>query len=99
MFVSHELMQRLNAKIYAEARRLGVKWVLGGECGHMWRGLHQYMNTLNGPPDFLAPPGSPVTGTVFSNARSACAVPVYFLGTRKLSSHRVNLVDTGIPMG
>ena len=76
MFASHELMQRLNAKIYAEARRLGVKWVLGGECGHMWRVLHQYMNTLNGPPDFLEPPVSPVTGTVFSNARSACAVHI-----------------------
>jgi len=76
MFASHELMQRLNAKIYLEAKRLGVKWVLGGECGHMWRVLHQYMNTLNGPPDFLEPPVSPVTGTVFANARSACAVHI-----------------------
>ena len=34
----HEMIKRLNSKIYAEARRLGVKWILGGECGHMWRG-------------------------------------------------------------
>ena len=49
LFSSHRLMKQLNAKIYAEARRLGVKWILGGECGHMWRVLHQYMDTMNGP--------------------------------------------------
>ena len=43
------MMKRLNAKIYHEAKRLGVKWILGGECGHMWRVLHQYMDTMNGP--------------------------------------------------
>ena len=37
LFTSHEMIKRLNAKIYAEAKRLGVKWILGGECGHMWR--------------------------------------------------------------
>jgi len=31
-FTSHEMMKRLNAKMYAEAKRLGVKWILGGEC-------------------------------------------------------------------
>jgi ferredoxin len=36
-FTSHETMKRLNSKMYAEAKRLGVKWILGGECGHMWR--------------------------------------------------------------
>ena len=61
-------MKRLNAKIYAEAKRLGVKWILGGECGHMWRVLHQYMDTMNGPADFLEVPVSPVTGTRFENA-------------------------------
>jgi len=25
-------MKRLNIKMYAEAKRLGVKWILGGEC-------------------------------------------------------------------
>jgi Fe-S oxidoreductase len=67
-FHSHEMMKRLNAKIYAEAQRLGVKWILGGECGHMWRVLHQYMATMNGPADFLEPPVSPVTGTRFDFA-------------------------------
>jgi Fe-S oxidoreductase len=75
-FVSYELMKRLNAKIYAEARRLGVKWVLGGECGHMWRVLHQYMDTMNGPVDFLEEPVSPITGTKFSNAASTKTVHI-----------------------
>jgi len=70
LFTSAEALKRLNAKIYAEAKRLGVKWILGGECGHMWRVINQYMDTLNGPADFLEVPRSPITGTVFENARS-----------------------------
>jgi Fe-S oxidoreductase len=70
LFHSTETMKRLNNKIYHEAKRLGVKWILGGECGHMWRVLHQYMDTLNGPADFLEVPKSPITGTIFDNARS-----------------------------
>ncbi|MBR9979547.1 MAG: (Fe-S)-binding protein [Desulfatitalea sp.] len=69
-FTSHETMKRLNAKMYLEARRLGVKWILGGECGHMWRVIHQYMDTMNGPADFLETPVNPITGTVFQNAAS-----------------------------
>ena len=76
LFASHDLAKRLNAKIYAEARRLGVKWILGGECGHMWRVLHQYMDTMNGPAPFLEVPVSPVTGTRFEHARSTKAVHV-----------------------
>jgi [DsrC]-trisulfide reductase subunit K len=69
-FTSHEMAKRLNAKMYAEAKRLGVKWILGGECGHMWRVLNQYMDTWNGPADFLEEPVSPITGTKFENAKS-----------------------------
>ena len=76
LFTSAEMMKRLNAKIYAEAKRLGVKWILGGECGHMWRVLHQYMDTMNGPADFLEVPRSPITGTVFENARSTKMVHI-----------------------
>jgi Fe-S oxidoreductase len=70
------MIKRLNAKVYAEARRLGVKWILGGECGHMWRVLHQYMDTMNGPADFLQEPVSPITGTRFENARSTKMVHI-----------------------
>jgi Fe-S oxidoreductase len=76
LFHSSELAKRLNAKIYAEAKRLGVKWILGGECGHMWRVLHQYMDTMNGPADFLEKPVSPVTGTPFDNACSTKMVHI-----------------------
>jgi Fe-S oxidoreductase len=76
LFTSHEMIKRLNAKIYAEAKRLGVKWILGGECGHMWRVLHEYMDTMNGPADFLQEPVSPITGTRFENARSTKMVHI-----------------------
>jgi Fe-S oxidoreductase len=69
LFTSADMMKRLNAKIYAEAKRLGVKWILGGECGHMWRVIHQYMATMNGPADNLEVPVSPITGTRFEHAR------------------------------
>jgi Fe-S oxidoreductase len=36
----------------------------------MWRVLHQYMDTMNGPADFLEVPVSPATGTRFDHARS-----------------------------
>jgi Fe-S oxidoreductase len=75
-FHSAELAKRLNAKIYSEAKRLGVKWILGGECGHMWRVIHQYMDTFNGPADFLEEPFSPITATHFENARSAKMVHI-----------------------
>jgi Fe-S oxidoreductase len=75
-FTSHEMAKRLNAKMYAEAKRLGVKWILGGECGHMWRVLNQYMDTWNGPADFLEKPVSPITGTKFENANSTKMVHI-----------------------
>ncbi|MCU0539282.1 MAG: (Fe-S)-binding protein [Desulfobacterales bacterium] len=75
-FTSHETMKRLNAKMYAEAKRLGVKWILGGECGHMWRVINQYMDTMNGPADFLDVPVNPITGTRFESARSTKMVHI-----------------------
>ena len=70
-FTSNDMAKRLNSKIYAEAKRLGVKYIIGGECGHMWRVIHQYMDTWNGPADFLETPVSPITGTKFENARAS----------------------------
>ena len=76
LFTSNEMMKKLNGKMYAEAERLGVKWILGGECGHMWRVINQYMDTMNGPADFLEVPKSPITGTVFDNAASTKMVHI-----------------------
>jgi Fe-S oxidoreductase len=69
-FTSMEMAKRLHTKIYEEAKRLKVKWIIGGECGHMWRVWHQYHNTWYGPVDFLEEPVSPITGTKFENAKS-----------------------------
>jgi len=76
LFTSNEIMKKLNGKMYHEAERLGVKWILGGECGHMWRVVNQYMDTMNGPADFLEEPVSPITGTKFENAKSTKMVHI-----------------------
>jgi [DsrC]-trisulfide reductase subunit K len=91
LFSSHEMMKRLNAKIYAEAKRLGVKWILGGECGHMWRVVHQYMDTLNGPTDFLEEPVSPITGTRFENARATKMVHICEFTSDLIHNNRLKL--------
>jgi Fe-S oxidoreductase len=78
-FTSHEMMKRLNAKMYMEAKRLGVKWILGGECGHMWRVINQYMGTMNldlAEGSNLEEPVSPITGTKFENAKSTKMVHI-----------------------
>ena len=90
-FISHDLMKALNAKIYTEAKRLGVKWILGGECGHMWRVLHQYMDTMNGPADFLEVPVSPVTGTKFDNTRSTKMVHICEFTADLIKNNKINL--------
>ena len=81
-FTSHEMMKRLNSKMYAEAKRLGVKWIIGGECGHMWRVCNQYMDTMTGPADFLEVPKSPITGTVFENAKSHKMIHIWLSSPR-----------------
>jgi Fe-S oxidoreductase len=91
LFTSHEMMKRLNAKIYVEAKRLGVKWILGGECGHMWRVLHQYMDTMNGPADFLEQPVSPITGTRFENASATRMVHIAEFSADLIANRRLKL--------
>jgi Fe-S oxidoreductase len=91
LFTSHEMMKRLNAKIYAEAKRLGVKWVLGGECGHMWRVIHQYMDTVNGPADFMETPVSPLTGTVFDHAKSTKMIHVVEFTADLIKNNKITL--------
>lgn len=78
LFTSLEMMKRLNSKMYYEAERLGVKWILGGECGHMWRVVHQYMGThwANSIPGNLEKPVSPITGTRFEHANAVKMVHI-----------------------
>ena len=94
LFHSPELTKRLNAKIYAEAKRLGVRWILGGECGHMWRTIHQYMDTFNGPADFLEEPVSPITGTPFENAKSTKMVHICEFTSDLIYNNALNLDKT-----
>ena len=96
LFASPELMKRLNAKIYAEAKRLGVKWILGGECGHMWRVIHQYMDTMNGPADFLEVPTSPITGTRFTHARSTKMVHIAEFTADLIAHGRSSSIQRGM---
>ncbi len=90
-FVSHDLMKSLNMKIYAEAKRLGVKWIIGGECGHMWRVLHQYMDTINGPADFLEVPVSPITGTKFDFAKSTKMIHICEFTADLIKNNKIKL--------
>ncbi len=91
LFHSAEMMKRLNAKMYMEAKRLGVKWILGGECGHMWRVIHQYMDTVNGPADFLEVPVSPITGTRFEHAASTKMIHIAEFTADLIKHGKLNL--------
>ena len=91
-FTSAEMMKKLNAKMYAEAERLGSKWILGGECGHMWRVINQYMDTMNGPtPAKMTTPVSPITGTVFQNAASTKMVHIAEFTADLIHHNKLNL--------
>ena len=91
-FVSFDMAKKLNAKMYAEAERLGSKWILGGECGHMWRVVNQYMATYNGPtPPNLEQPVSPITGTVFKNAAATKMVHIAEFTADLIHHDKLNL--------
>jgi len=90
-FTSIEMAKRLHYKVYAEAKRLKVKWILGGECGHMWRLWHQYLNTWHGPADFLEVPVSPITGTRFEHARASKLVHVVEFTADLIRHGKLNL--------
>ena len=54
MFIgSYEHMRRIARRIREAARRLGVRRIVFGECGHAWRAAYSFLNTLAGPWDFL----------------------------------------------
>ncbi len=91
-FTSADMMKKLNAKMYAEAERLGSKWILGGECGHMWRVVHQYMETMNGPtPACMETPRNPITGTVFHHAAATKMVHITEFTADLIKHNKLNL--------
>ncbi len=76
-WLNYEHMKKINRKVYEEAVRLGVKWILGGECGHMYRVVQAFMATMNGDlAEKLEVPQSPFTGTVFENAAATKVVHI-----------------------
>ena len=52
---NYDHMKTINKRIWDAARELRVKRVIAGECGHAWRVLYSFSNSLNGPFDFLDP--------------------------------------------
>ncbi|MBF0142349.1 MAG: (Fe-S)-binding protein [Magnetococcales bacterium] len=56
MFIgSFDQKRKIAARIAKQARELGVKRLVVGECGHAWRVAYSFWNTLAGPWDFLDP--------------------------------------------
>lgn len=56
LFFSYPELQKINRRLLEAARALRVKRLVIGECGHAWRAAQAFMDTLNGPVDFLEPP-------------------------------------------
>lgn len=50
---NYNQMKITNKRIWDAARELKVRRVVGGECGHMWRVLSSFSNTMWGPFDWL----------------------------------------------
>ena len=92
-FTNNEVMKKLNAKMYAEANRLGCKWILGGECGHMWRVVHQYMDTMNGDNQGpqMTTPKSPITGTVFETSAATKMLHITEFTADLIKNKKLNL--------
>ncbi len=65
-----EMIKRLNAKILRRSQEIRGQMDTRRRMRPQVAGLHQYMETMNGPADFLEAPVSPITGTVFENPRA-----------------------------
>jgi Fe-S oxidoreductase len=46
---NYDQMQKVSQRVADEAKRLRVKRLVVGECGHAWRVAYNYWNTLIGP--------------------------------------------------
>ena len=52
LFISYDDLKAINLRVVETAKKLGVKLVIFGECGHAWRAARQYMEEMNGPLPF-----------------------------------------------
>jgi Fe-S oxidoreductase len=53
--------------------------------------VHQYMDTMNGPADFMEAPKSPITGTVFENAASSKMVHISEFTADLIKNRKITL--------
>jgi Fe-S oxidoreductase len=53
LFLNYEHLKKINRRIVKAAKELRVRRLVMGECGHAWRAAQAFMDTLNGPLDFL----------------------------------------------
>ncbi len=56
LFLNYEHLRKVNGRLVEAARQLRVQRLVIGECGHAWRVAQAFMDTLNGPLDFLKSP-------------------------------------------
>ncbi|MBI5397538.1 MAG: (Fe-S)-binding protein [Verrucomicrobia bacterium] len=56
LFLNYEHLKKVNKRLVDAAKQLKVKRLVIGECGHAWRAAQAFMDTLNGPLDFLDAP-------------------------------------------
>jgi Fe-S oxidoreductase len=56
LFLNFEHLQKVNKRLVDAAHQLKVKRMVIGECGHAWRAAQAFMDTMNGPLDFLEAP-------------------------------------------
>ncbi len=56
LFLNYEQLQKVNRRLVDAARQLKVRRLVIGECGHAWRAAQAFMDTMNGPLDFLESP-------------------------------------------
>lgn len=56
LFLNYEQLGKVNRRLVDAARKLKVRRLVIGECGHAWRAAQAFTDTFNGPLDFLETP-------------------------------------------
>lgn len=56
MFLNYDQLAKVNCRLVDAAWMLRARRLVIGECGHAWRAAQAFMDTMNGPLDFLEHP-------------------------------------------